>query len=107
MLVIVVAIFGLCWLPLHGLNMARDTNPEIMLFQSKHEYYVFLGLYLTAHWLAMSNSFTNPIIYGFTNESFRVSMNTNQDIIILPSSNTIQSKTQTVGTFLISNIYSN
>ncbi|XP_063443907.1 prolactin-releasing peptide receptor-like [Mytilus trossulus] len=74
MLVIVVAIFGLCWLPLHGLNMARDTNPEIMKFQSQKEYYVFLGLYLTAHWLAMSNSFANPIIYGFTNESFRADL---------------------------------
>lgn len=76
MLVLVVVIFGLCWLPIHGLNMARDSNPEIMNFQSASEYYTFLGLFLAAHWLAMSNSFANPIIYGFTNESFRVSIYT-------------------------------
>ncbi|ESO05422.1 hypothetical protein HELRODRAFT_111311 [Helobdella robusta] len=73
MLVLVVTFFGVCWLPLHlfffVLNFYRDmdvvwTPPEKM---------VYIAFYCCAHWLAMSNSFVNPIIYGFFNESFRVS----------------------------------
>ena len=40
----------------------------------KHKYYFFPAMYYTVHWLAMSNSFVNPIIYGFLNDSFRVSV---------------------------------
>nr|XP_022319138.1 tachykinin-like peptides receptor 86C isoform X2 [Crassostrea virginica] len=68
MLVIVVTIFGVCWLPLHAFMLIRDFHPSPQ--NGKLE----LGLYLGVHWLAMSNSFANPIIYSFTNDSFRADL---------------------------------
>lgn len=73
MLVTVVAMFGLCWLPIHVFTMATDFFPEILNYSSPQEEKLFIGIFLSAHWLAMSNSFANPIIYGFTNDNFRVS----------------------------------
>lgn len=68
MLVIVVTMFGVCWLPLHTFMLVRDFHP------SPHHDKLELGIYLGVHWLAMSNSFANPIIYSFTNDSFRVGL---------------------------------
>ncbi|XP_062607908.1 substance-K receptor-like [Saccostrea cucullata] len=68
MLVIVVTIFGVCWLPLHVFTLVRDFHPST--YHDRLE----LGLYLGVHWLAMSNSFANPIIYSFTNDSFRADL---------------------------------
>lgn len=73
MLVIVVAVFGLCWLPIHAFNLVLDYYPEVINYETEHDARVMLAIFLSVHWLAMSNSFANPIIYGFTNESFRVS----------------------------------
>lgn len=74
MLVIVVVMFGICWLPLHAFSLVMDAHPEILANANgdQNQLRLLTGLYLSAHWLAMSNSFANPIIYGFTNESFRV-----------------------------------
>ncbi|KAJ8318576.1 hypothetical protein KUTeg_003667, partial [Tegillarca granosa] len=74
MLVIVVAMFGICWLPIHVFTMVIDFNPELLQYESKEQEHLFMVLFLSAHWLAMSNSFANPIIYGFTNESFRADL---------------------------------
>ncbi|XP_033749624.1 QRFP-like peptide receptor [Pecten maximus] len=74
MLVIVVAMFGLCWLPLHIFIIVTDFYPEVLNYTSAEEEKTVLGIYLGSHWLAMSNSFANPIIYGFTNESFRADL---------------------------------
>jgi len=72
MLVTVVVMFGLCWLPIHAFTLVMDYNPQLLEYNTVDDYKFFMGLYLAAHWLAMSNSFANPIIYGFTNEMFRV-----------------------------------
>ena len=69
MLVIVVAMFGICWLPLHLFTLVLDFYPEVM---HTVDIQILTSLFICCHWLAMSNSFANPIIYGFTNESFRV-----------------------------------
>lgn len=74
-LVIVVTIFVLCWLPLHVFFLILDFHPTSQSILGPKVTSIYLGV----HWLAMSNSFANPIIYGFTNESFRVS---NQNVII-------------------------
>lgn len=76
MLVIVVCIFGLCWLPLHTFIIVIDFNPHLLEYKSEQQEILFTAVYYFAHWLAMSNSFANPIIYGFTNDSFRVSIDT-------------------------------
>lgn len=70
MLILVVTMFGICWLPLHIFNLVVDFNPDLL----KKEKETLLAVYLPSHWLAMANSFANPIIYGFTNDSFRVSI---------------------------------
>lgn len=71
MLVIVVAMFGVCWLPLHMFTLILDFYPAVM---HTVDYHVLTSLFICCHWLAMSNSFANPIIYGFTNESFRADL---------------------------------
>lgn len=71
MLVIVVAVFGVCWLPLHVFAMLVDFHEGFLLFENEQEHLRVLIMFLCVHWLAMSNSFANPIIYGFTNENFR------------------------------------
>ena len=74
MLVIVVLLFGLCWLPLHVFILVIDFNPELTNYSSTEQEKFFIAVYYSVHWLAMSNSFVNPIIYGFLNDSFRVSI---------------------------------
>lgn len=74
MLVIVVTMFGLCWLPLHVFTLVIDFQPEVLNYEKESaDEKLMLGIYLGVHWLAMSNSFANPIIYSFTNDNFRVS----------------------------------
>ena len=73
MLILVVTMFGVCWLPLHTFFLVIDFNPELTNYESMEEERFFVALYYSVHWLAMSNSFANPVIYSFTNDSFRVS----------------------------------
>ncbi|KAL8573611.1 hypothetical protein ACOMHN_007164 [Nucella lapillus] len=74
MLVAVVVMFTLCWLPLHIFFLLLDFQPDLMAYHTVQEERFFVGLFYTVHWLAMANSFVNPIIYSFTNESFRVDL---------------------------------
>lgn len=93
MLVIVVAVFGVCWLPLHVFAMLVDFYEGFLLFENEQEHLRVLIMFLCVHWLAMSNSFANPIIYGFTNENFRVSFfpKINRLCIVLKQSVVFQS----------------
>ncbi|XP_071107655.1 substance-K receptor-like [Haliotis cracherodii] len=70
MLVIIVVLFGLCWLPLHTFFLLESFIPELMREADKN------ALYYACHWLAMANSFVNPVIYGFMNDSFRADLRT-------------------------------
>ncbi|KAH9514505.1 hypothetical protein Btru_025483 [Bulinus truncatus] len=68
MLVTIVLLFGVCWLPLHIFIIIITFN------------FNFFGaaantIYFGVHWLSMANSFVNPLIYGFMNESFRADLN--------------------------------
>ena len=69
MLVTIVVLFALCWLPLHAFFLTVDFNPD--LIQDLEPLQI---IYFVAHWVAMSNSFVNPIIYVFMNSNFRVSL---------------------------------
>lgn len=70
MLITIFVLFTLCWLPLHTFFLILDFKPELI---SKASTEKMSYVYFAAHWLAMSNSFQNPIIYGFLNDNFRVS----------------------------------
>ncbi|KAK0180114.1 hypothetical protein PV327_005788 [Microctonus hyperodae] len=65
MLVIVVALFAVCWLPLQTYNVLQYTFPEI------NEYRYINIIWFCCDWLAMSNSCYNPFIYGIYNEKFK------------------------------------
>ncbi|XP_052126762.1 tachykinin-like peptides receptor 99D isoform X2 [Frankliniella occidentalis] len=65
MMIVVVTIFGVCWLPFHLYFIITSEIPEIT--SSAYVQEVYLGIY----WLAMSNSMYNPIIYCYMNSRFR------------------------------------
>uniref|UniRef100_A0A182PIA3 G-protein coupled receptors family 1 profile domain-containing protein n=1 Tax=Anopheles epiroticus TaxID=199890 RepID=A0A182PIA3_9DIPT len=65
MLIIVVALFGVCWFPLQLYNILHVTWPEI------NEYRFINIIWFVCDWLAMSNSCYNPFIYGIYNEKFK------------------------------------
>ncbi|KAK3926753.1 RYamide receptor [Frankliniella fusca] len=65
MLVIVVALFALCWFPLQTYNILQDMFPKINSYK-----YINI-IFFTIDWMAMSNSCYNPFIYGIYNEKFK------------------------------------
>ncbi|XP_077979646.1 QRFP-like peptide receptor [Glandiceps talaboti] len=68
MLLIVVLAFALCWLPLQLFVIVTTLDTQYLDNTTSHK--TTITVYLTFHWLAMANSFMNPIIYSF-NDSFR------------------------------------
>ena len=57
MFVVIISVFGVCWLPYHVYFLYSYHQPTIMtLPYIKH---IYLGFY----WLAMANCAVNPIIY--------------------------------------------
>ncbi|XP_064594322.1 RYamide receptor-like [Liolophura sinensis] len=76
MLITIVLVFGLCWLPLHIFMLLIHFSPSMLTYmsQSADLERLLQGIYFSVHWLAMSNSFVNPIIYGSMNESFRADL---------------------------------
>ncbi|XP_076088152.1 neuromedin-K receptor-like [Mytilus galloprovincialis] len=65
MLIIVVSLFGFCWLPLQTYNFVSAFYPKINRFK-----YINI-IWFCSDWLAMSNSCYNPFIYGLLNEKFK------------------------------------
>jgi len=65
MMVTVVVIYALCWLPLHCVTLAGDTNPDIWSY--RHVQVVWIA----SHWLAMSNCCYNPFVYFWMSSNFR------------------------------------
>lgn len=65
MLVVVVTIFGICWLPWHLYQVSVILVPEI------NEYRYINIIFFFSHWLAMFNSCCNPFIYAIYSEKFK------------------------------------
>uniref|UniRef100_A0A4W3KF44 Prolactin-releasing peptide receptor-like n=1 Tax=Callorhinchus milii TaxID=7868 RepID=A0A4W3KF44_CALMI len=65
LLVLVVVVFGLCWLPLHLFNVIKDI--DIGLIDKRY----FNLIQLFCHWLAMSSACYNAFIYAWLHDSFR------------------------------------
>ncbi|EFP07207.1 hypothetical protein GCK72_013521 [Caenorhabditis remanei] len=63
-LIIVVACFSLCWFPLETYLLLNELKPEVNGWK-----YINL-VFFFSHWLAMSNSCLNPIIYGLYNTKY-------------------------------------
>ena len=64
MLVIVVALFAVCWLPYHILFLYMDFGQPEMT-------YVLVSVILSTQWLIYSNSACNPIAYAVFNTNYR------------------------------------
>uniref|UniRef100_A0A8C3GKH7 G-protein coupled receptors family 1 profile domain-containing protein n=1 Tax=Cairina moschata TaxID=8855 RepID=A0A8C3GKH7_CAIMO len=62
---LVVAAFGVCWLPIHVFNVIRDIDIGLI-----HKRY-FLLIQLLCHWFAMSSSCCNPFLYAWLHDRFR------------------------------------
>ena len=76
MLVVVVALFAVCWMPLHVFHLVVDLSVALQDYMEQatgDQRRLFIVIYCCVHWLAMSNSFVNPVIYGFLNDCFVVS----------------------------------
>nr|XP_009935854.1 PREDICTED: prolactin-releasing peptide receptor-like [Opisthocomus hoazin] len=65
LIVLVVAAFGVCWLPIHVFNIIRDV--DISLIDKRY----FLLLQLLCHCFAMSSSCCNPFLYAWLHDRFR------------------------------------
>ncbi|XP_048521236.1 tachykinin-like peptides receptor 86C isoform X4 [Dendroctonus ponderosae] len=65
MFILVVVIFGICWLPYHGYFIYVYFDTKVIY--NKYTQHVFLSFY----WFAMSNAIVNPMIYYWMNARFR------------------------------------
>ena len=65
MMITVVIIYALCWLPLHSITLIGDAHPSI------YSYKYIQTVWISCHWLAMSNCCYNPMVYCWMNSRFR------------------------------------
>ncbi|ELT93995.1 hypothetical protein CAPTEDRAFT_25099, partial [Capitella teleta] len=65
-LIVVVGVFGICWLPLQLLLL-------ISYFGVQSEGRAYQVMRPLSHWLAYSNSMMNPLIYNYVSQDFRKS----------------------------------
>ncbi|XP_051171097.1 RYamide receptor isoform X2 [Leptopilina boulardi] len=65
MMMTVVTVFTICWLPFNVLILAVERNESLPRWQG------FPFLFTALHWLAMSHSCYNPVIYCWMNARFR------------------------------------
>ncbi|KAJ8347099.1 hypothetical protein SKAU_G00285000 [Synaphobranchus kaupii] len=68
LLALVVAAFGVCWLPIHVFNVLRDV--DIRLIDKCR----FLLIQLLCHLCAMSSSCCNPFLYAWLHDRFRAEL---------------------------------
>ncbi|XP_054157241.1 trissin receptor-like [Oppia nitens] len=71
MLIAVVIVFSICWLPIKTFMLLLAFWPNMLEINDKISYYTYIASFFFCHWLAMANSFVNPIIYSFMSKSFR------------------------------------
>ena len=74
MLVAVVILYAMLWLPMNVfqlcVNLLCDQGTPYQNFCSRVT--LLQLLYIACHFLTVSNTAINPIIYGFANNRFRV-----------------------------------
>ncbi|XP_070545119.1 QRFP-like peptide receptor [Ptychodera flava] len=69
MLILVVVLFVLCYLPLHIFILVARLAPY--MFDDNGYQDLMRKVNAVVLWIAMSNSFMNPVIYSFLNDAFR------------------------------------
>jgi len=64
-MIVMVAIYALCWLPLYCVTVIGDLQPTIWNFEG------IQLVWIVCHWLAVSSCCWNPIVYYWTNDTLR------------------------------------
>uniref|UniRef100_A0A1B6KQU8 G-protein coupled receptors family 1 profile domain-containing protein n=1 Tax=Graphocephala atropunctata TaxID=36148 RepID=A0A1B6KQU8_9HEMI len=70
MMVVVVVVYTICWLPLNVLILVWESHPGIGSWSG------LPFLWFAFHWLAMSHTCYNPVIYCWMNSRFRAGFST-------------------------------
>ncbi|XP_041066145.1 prolactin-releasing peptide receptor-like [Carcharodon carcharias] len=68
LLVLVVAAFGACWLPLHVFNIIRDIDINLI----NKDYFNLIQL--LCHFCAMTSACCNPFLYAWLHDRFRAEL---------------------------------
>ncbi|XP_038641443.1 prolactin-releasing peptide receptor-like [Scyliorhinus canicula] len=68
LLVLVVAAFGACWMPLHVFNILRDIDINLI----NKDYFNLIQL--LCHFLAMTSACCNPFLYAWLHDRFRAEL---------------------------------
>ena len=71
MMFIIIVLYDICWLPIKLYQYLL--NYDLISYCTEAQFYALIYCYIACHWLAMANSFANPIVYSFMSKSFRVS----------------------------------
>ncbi|UXI23191.1 hypothetical protein NH340_JMT09134 [Sarcoptes scabiei] len=74
MLIAVVILFLITWLPIKILMFILTYYSNIWFIMDPKDSGLYIAFYLICHWMAMSSSFINPIIYSFMSKSFRIDL---------------------------------
>ena len=76
MLIAVVVLYAVLWLPMNLFQLSLNLlcYPTVKYPGLCNNQTLMKLLYITAHFLTVSNTAINPIIYGFANHRFRVSV---------------------------------
>lgn len=72
MLCVVILSFCINWLPIHIFYLIFSLAHYLSYKGLKEREFSLSVLFFICHWLSMSNSFINPIIYSFMNHRFKV-----------------------------------
>lgn len=70
-MMIIIVLYDVCWFPIKMYQFLYEC--DFITYCSETQFRVVIYTYLACHWVAMANSFVNPIVYSFTSQSFRVS----------------------------------
>lgn len=65
-MMIIVILYAICWLPLHVVTLLGDLNPAM------YDRPFMPIVWISFHWLAMSNSCYNPFIYYWMSNTFKL-----------------------------------
>ncbi|CAG0919366.1 unnamed protein product [Notodromas monacha] len=65
MMLMVVLVYTLCWIPQHTLTILGDAHEAIWAYDQ------IAWVWFACHWLSMSHTCYNPIIYCWMNAKFR------------------------------------
>lgn len=65
MMIIVVLVYGMCWLPIHIVTLIGDYDPSV--YELEH----LKLIWNASMWLSMSHACYNPFVYVWMNKTFR------------------------------------